>query len=408
MIIVLVSFACARKDAKGSGPGPDINVLSNSSSRTDETGIMEEDNLSAPGSGNEIDAAGGPATPAPADNVRVADDIAYFTENEADKVYTIYNDYTGEWDDWSWDARRSFSVDYPVYDGDYSLSLRTTAGWGALYLQNVSGPFDTSEYTNIRFFVHGGSAGKQKYSLKLFNSDDMVGSVPVDDYVTKGSVAANEWRMVDIPLADIGAENTGLIKLYLQSDVDVMQPVMYIDRIEIYRKKSWLDPRPGRTKPPEEQKDEDHSFRHVAYDDSTSWGNWSWGSDIDFKCEQYVHSGSYAIEWKPRDAWAGFSLHKDDGAIDPGSTTFMSFYINGGNAGYQKVAIAFFDGETELRKIDFSRYIEGGKILPREWRRVEIPLSVLDVSGVALERFFIQSMAETGQPALYLDSIGFY
>jgi hypothetical protein len=74
---------------------------------------------------------------------------------------SVYTDslQTG-WDDWSWSATLDFNNSTPVNSGSKSISVAFTGGWAALSFHH--GDIDTGAYTNLSFWINGGSSGGQQ------------------------------------------------------------------------------------------------------------------------------------------------------------------------------------------------------------------------------------------------------
>ena len=78
----------------------------------------------------------------------------------------IYTDtLAGGWQDWSWDTTRSFDNAQPVHSGSASIAVTYTAAWAGFYLTDTALP--ASDYTAIRFWVHGGSTGGQSVNFHV-------------------------------------------------------------------------------------------------------------------------------------------------------------------------------------------------------------------------------------------------
>src|SRR6266496_3434411 len=75
----------------------------------------------------------------------------------------IYSDsLQNGWVDWSW-ATVNIGNSSPVHAGASSISVSST-NWEALYLHHAA--FDGSIYTNITFWVNGGSTGGQSVQVQ--------------------------------------------------------------------------------------------------------------------------------------------------------------------------------------------------------------------------------------------------
>ena len=71
---------------------------------------------------------------------------------------SVYNDgLANGWQNWSW-ATVNLSNGAPVQAGIASIAVNAGA-WQALYLHHNA--FDSSLYTNLTFWIHGGSTGGQ-------------------------------------------------------------------------------------------------------------------------------------------------------------------------------------------------------------------------------------------------------
>ena len=83
----------------------------------------------------------------------------------------IYTDsLAGGWADWSWDTTRNFANTAPVHSGSDSLAVTFNSGWAGLYL-HAGSAIDTSGYDQLRFWIHGGSAGSRQLRV-VANGDD--------------------------------------------------------------------------------------------------------------------------------------------------------------------------------------------------------------------------------------------
>jgi hypothetical protein len=151
------------------------------------------------------------------------------TLEHRDYVYLpIYADaLAGDWQDWSWDTTRSFDNAQPVHGGSASIAVTYTAAWGGLYLHTDTA-LPASDYTAIRFWVHGGSTGDQSVN---FNLNDGGVNYPF-------TVQANTWLSVTIPLAALGNPTT-LSDLVWQDGSGNGQPTFYLDDISLVGRPQW-------------------------------------------------------------------------------------------------------------------------------------------------------------------------
>ena len=80
----------------------------------------------------------------------LAADLPIYTDNLADG-----------WADWSWATTLNFANSSPVHSGSASLAVTFNSGWAGLYL-HAGSAIDASGYDQLRFWIHGGSAGNQR------------------------------------------------------------------------------------------------------------------------------------------------------------------------------------------------------------------------------------------------------
>ena len=133
--------------------------------------------------------------------------------------------------DWSW-TTRNLANTAPVQSGADSISV-TFGAWQGLSLH--SGSINTTYYSALSFWVNGGATGGQKFTVHAVNaSGSSLPSVPVTNYVPGGSIPANSWVQVTVPLADLGAANlTDFDGFWFQDSTGGAQPVLYVDTISL-------------------------------------------------------------------------------------------------------------------------------------------------------------------------------
>jgi chitinase len=144
----------------------------------------------------------------------------------------VYSDAlaTG-WANWSWDATTNFAVSSPVQSGTRSIGVTITAAWGALYLHHAG--MSPGGLSRLEFYIHGGTAGGQQ--LRVYVEDTSGATrpqVPVNTYVSGGSVAAGAWRKVSIPLSALGVTSYAITEVAVIDDAGGAQPTFYVDQME--------------------------------------------------------------------------------------------------------------------------------------------------------------------------------
>jgi chitinase len=122
---------------------------------------------------------------------------------QSDQV--IYNDSLGTgWADWSWCSRDFNSTDF-AHGGSRSVKVTYTAGRQGLYLRRSN--FDSSAYTDLTFWIHGGASNNRNITVAAQINDSSQAAVPLNSYIAGGSVAAGIWRKVTIPLSALHVAN---------------------------------------------------------------------------------------------------------------------------------------------------------------------------------------------------------
>ncbi len=135
--------------------------------------------------------------------------------------------YTGAlvngWQDWSW-ATVNVSNTTPVQQGTtHSISVSAGA-YTALYLHQTA--FDSSLYTNLVFWIDGGSTGGQLLQVQATLNGT------AQTIVTLPALAANTWQQVTIPLSSLGVQNQpNLDGFWIQNPSGAAQPTFYVDSV---------------------------------------------------------------------------------------------------------------------------------------------------------------------------------
>ena len=145
---------------------------------------------------------------------------------------TIYGDGLGPgWADWSW-CSRDLNSSEVVHTGSTSAKLTYTAGNQGFYLRHSS--FDSADYTNLVFWINGGSMGNRAMTVAAQLNDKPQPGVPLSSYVEGGAVMANAWRQVTIPLSALGVDNKADFNgFWIQDSTGNAQPPFFVDDITL-------------------------------------------------------------------------------------------------------------------------------------------------------------------------------
>jgi alpha-L-arabinofuranosidase len=163
-------------------------------------------------------------------SVALAAGIVLVSHAQAQAPLVIYSDsLLNGFQDWSW-ATRNLSNASPVHAGTRSISV-TASAWQGLSFHHAD--LSATVYTNLSFWVHGGTGGGQRLQLYV-------------DYGTNTGTAyqlpalsANTWRQYVVPLSSLGVPNvTNLNRLTWQLTASGTTGTFYLDDVQ-------LDPKPA-------------------------------------------------------------------------------------------------------------------------------------------------------------------
>ncbi len=145
---------------------------------------------------------------------------------------SIYQDALAQgWENWSWGSTQNFSDASLVFSGTRAMKVTYNAPWGGLFLHHAG--VNTTGKSTLNFAIAGGGAGGQ--NLQIYTSDSNgVQSLAknLSQYIA-GGIAANTWKQVSIPLADIGAANKMLGGIVIQDVSGNVGASIYIDAMQI-------------------------------------------------------------------------------------------------------------------------------------------------------------------------------
>jgi hypothetical protein len=138
----------------------------------------------------------------------------------------IYTDHlVNGFQDWSWASPRDLSNTSPVHSGNNSISA-TASTWEALsfWHQDLNGP----TYTNLTFWINGGSAGGQRLQLYAQYGTNSGPAIQLP------ALPANNWQFMQVSLTKLGvAGATNLNRFSLQLTASGSSGTFYLDDIEL-------------------------------------------------------------------------------------------------------------------------------------------------------------------------------
>jgi hypothetical protein len=220
-------------------------VLTNGTTAGNATGQVVFSSPNGPFSTNSV--TGGSATSSPITNLAVGTDLitaTYSGGNYPGSANTleqsvapapgipqnnlpIYTDnLVNGFQNWSW-ATVNMTNTSPVHSGSYSISVTDGGNYQALVFEHSD--FNTTLYTNLSFWVNGGSAGGQRVQVwGLLDGTNQV-AYPL------GALQANAWQQFTVPLSSLGVANKpNCSGFWIQgNDGGAAQPTFYVDDVQL-------------------------------------------------------------------------------------------------------------------------------------------------------------------------------
>ncbi len=163
-------------------------------------------------------------------------------------TYPLYGDRLAPgWEMAEWGATVDPASTAYVHSGESAVSCTINGKYGAFAPYMPKGSLDVAPYSNLRFYINGEATGGQKLALMARYAGGQTWSrlVAIDKYIVGGSVAANQWRLVDVPLSAMGLSSTVINRLALQDIAGTPQPSLSVDDIEFYGATTVPTPTPS-------------------------------------------------------------------------------------------------------------------------------------------------------------------
>jgi len=137
----------------------------------------------------------------------------------------IYTDtLTPGWSDWSYRAAQNLNNTSPVHGGTKSISV-TGTNYGALYLHTPTQ--DSSLFTNLTFWINGGTTGGQSVYVQA----TLGGSQPG---VVLAPLPTNSWRQITLSLLELHVTNApNFDGFWIQVQTAGVMPTFYVDDIKL-------------------------------------------------------------------------------------------------------------------------------------------------------------------------------
>jgi hypothetical protein len=126
------------------------------------------------------------------------------------------------WQNWSW-ATVNLNQAAVVHGGTKAIGVTANA-WEGLYLAHD--PMDSAGFTNLAFWIHGGTSGGQQLQIQavLGTAGQAAWSIP--------TLPANTWQRISVPLATLSAANAlDFAGFWIADRSGGTQPTFYVDDV---------------------------------------------------------------------------------------------------------------------------------------------------------------------------------
>lgn len=159
-----------------------------------------------------------------------------FAQEAARPAFTIYDDKLADgWDcSWSWDCRFDLSSKSYKHQGKCAISVTYTGGRGGLAFASIEG-IDSRVFKSLRFYINGGEIGGQRLRVGIEDNLEgkVTGQVTLNNskYIQNGKIISNEWKLVNIPLADLNAVKIRIHKITIMDNTGSTPPTFYVDYV---------------------------------------------------------------------------------------------------------------------------------------------------------------------------------
>jgi len=157
----------------------------------------------------------------------ITNTISYLITAQPKDNLPIYTDnLVNGFQNWSW-ATVNLGNTNPVHSGNCSISATDGGNYQALAFEHSE--FNTTPYTNLSFWIDGGSSGGQRVEVwGLLDGTNQV-AYPLSTLPT------NNWQQVSIPLSSLHvAGKPNCTGFWIQgNDGGAAQPTFYVDDVQL-------------------------------------------------------------------------------------------------------------------------------------------------------------------------------
>jgi hypothetical protein len=139
----------------------------------------------------------------------------------------IYTDsLQNGWVSYGWATTIDYNNTSPVHGGAKSIAVTMGSGNQALYVHHNA--FDSTPYTHVSFWIHGGTSGGQQLQVQAELGGAAQTAFPLP------ALAANTWQQFTIPLTALGAAGEpNMDGVWIQDRSGAAPPTFYVDDMSL-------------------------------------------------------------------------------------------------------------------------------------------------------------------------------
>lgn len=251
-------------------------------------------------------------------------------------------------------------------EGANALSVRlntANATWGAA-ITSAETPYSAAGQTELSFAFNAGAtvhAGVATLQVALDDDDAStpITYVPLKPLLTSGTVAANTWYRVTIPMTTLNPSNRPIRKVLVANQSTQTNVTFFLDDIKL----SWTDAAPT---------------ERLVYTDSAQSGFSVSGWSVTNASNTYRTTGANALRSTFTASWGALAFIFDwsQPGFPLGTHTTISFDISGGSGTPPAALNNMYIGLDGAPKKPLLPYIPGG-FKANTWHRVTIPVTDL-------------------------------
>jgi hypothetical protein len=135
---------------------------------------------------------------------------------------SIYDDNLGSgWQNWSWDGSYNFNDSTTVHSGSSAIAVTYTAAWAGLRVHHAG--INSTSYSDLQFWLHGGSTGGQAVRVYLNDTEPAVSLTPT----------ADTWQQITLPLTSFGSPTQITDITWQDEGGNLTTPIFYLDDIRL-------------------------------------------------------------------------------------------------------------------------------------------------------------------------------